>query len=134
DSTLGNVIVASTCKTVPRSPARSMSRSLVISGWKRRLLGPRRGAPPLRSSPTPSPCPRLGTADRLPRDTRLSAPPPPPPGPRRPPHRGLKPWRGGSPHGPLWLPVREGGAVICGRPPGISVRQSLCPWARWGGL
>ena len=36
-SAFGNVIVASTCRTVPRSPQRIRSRSFVISGWKRRL-------------------------------------------------------------------------------------------------
>ncbi len=36
-SAFGNVIVASTCSTVPRSPERMRCRSFVISGWKRRL-------------------------------------------------------------------------------------------------
>jgi len=37
NSTLGNVMVASTCRMVPSSPERIMSRSLIVSGCRRRL-------------------------------------------------------------------------------------------------
>ena len=37
NSAFGKVIVASTCMIVPSSPERTCSRSLAISGWKRRL-------------------------------------------------------------------------------------------------